>query len=288
MHWLPYSNPPTQQLNWDWLRDYGVSLSIRREDLNHPCVSGNKYWKLKYNLAQALLHPGQPVLTFGGAYSNHLLAIAHACHFYQIKCVGIVRGERPSVPNARLQKMTTLGMHLEFVSRDTYRVKTSQEFLTELRLQFNNPFIIPEGGTNALAVEGCSEWAAEILKTDFDYLLLAVGTGGSMAGLVQGFAGNRNIIGIPVLKGGAFLTSEIERLIGAGFSNWQLLTDYHFGGYAKSTPALNNFIESMQHEGLPLEPVYSGKMFWATCDLIKKGFFKPGSRILVVHTGGVL
>jgi 1-aminocyclopropane-1-carboxylate deaminase len=147
--------------------------------------------------------------------------------------------------------------------------------------------VIPEGGTNSLAIRGSEELGHEILKTDFDFCCLPAGTGGTIAGIINAFEGERKIIGVPVLKNGGFLSDEIKRYLKSDFNNWQLFLEYHHGGYAKTSGELNQFIEQLKFAGIPTEFVYSGKLFWAVQDLLSKNFFPPGSRVLVLHTGGL-
>lgn len=260
---------------------------IKREDQNHPFVSGNKWWKLKYNLEEAAINGQTPLLTFGGAYSNHIYASAAAAHELGLKSIGIIRGEETLSLNPTLAFAKAKGMQLQYVSREEYRNKTESSFIEQLHNQFGDFYLIPEGGTNELAVRGCAEFANQLSsEVDFDYLCLPVGTGGTIAGIIEGLDESKKIIGFPVLKGATFLEDEIMRYTTK--NNWQLVYDYHFGGYAKITHELTEFMDQVEKQfNIPLDPIYTAKMMFGGMDLIKKKFFAPGSTILAIHTGGL-
>jgi len=287
---LTYSETPVQEINHTLLEEAGVRLLIKREDLNHPFISGNKWWKLKYNLAEAVQQNRDTVLTFGGAYSNHLYATAAAAQELGFKSIAIVRGEETLPLNPTLQFVKEKGMVLHYVSREIYRAKTKEKFLHQLQQEIGDFYLIPEGGTNELAVKGCAEFAATFSSIDFDCVCLPVGTGGTLAGVIKGMKGKGEVIGFPVLKGGEFLREEILTLeeSTSDFLNWTLMTDYHFGGYAKATPSLINFIKDIDNKcSIPLDQVYTGKMIWGIFDLVQKGYFKKGTTVLAIHTGGL-
>lgn len=284
---LPYQKPPMQRWQTETTEKAGVTIWVRREDQNHPFVSGNKWWKLKYNLLHALANGFDTVVTFGGAYSNHIYATAAACQELGLKSVGIIRGEKTLPLNGTLGFAKACAMELQYVSRETYRNKNDAAFLKSIVVKYGRCLIIPEGGTNEYAVRGCEELGHDILNWNFDYCCLPVGTGGTMAGLINGFQGAKKIMGIPVLKDGAFLLNEIKKYLTTDFDNWQLLLDYHLGGYAKTNTTLNKFIHQLSEQGLHTEFVYSAKLFWALQDLIDKGFFDRGSTVLALHTGGL-
>lgn len=271
----------------------GIRLLVKREYLNHDYVSGNKWWKLKYNLIAAGKEGFATLLTFGGAYSNHIYATAAAAHELKMNSVGIIRGERSSSLNDTLQFAEDHGMKIHHISRDQYREKTNPAFIQQLREQFGSFYLIPEGGTNHLAIQGCAEFAETILSNiEADYICLPVGTGGTMAGLIRGLNGKRKIIGFAILKNGHFLKDEIANYVknfsGRTFPNWSLQTEYHHGGYAKVSPELLAFISEMKvSNDIPLDPVYTGKLLWAIMQEIKKGAFERGSTILMIHTGGL-
>lgn len=278
---------PTQPLFLPELNKAGVSLFVRREDLAHPVVSGNKYRKLKYNLQRAKEEGHHTLLTFGGAFSNHILATAHAGKANGFKSIGIIRGEELSgdfSKNPTLSSAKAVGMQLYFVSRQEYREKHREAFLDKLKLRFGRFYLLPEGGTNALAIKGCSE----ILQDDdsrFDVLCCAVGTGGTLAGIISASQPGQKVIGFPVLKG-AYLKKDICSFVDR--DNWQLQPDYHFGGYAKINETLIAFINGFRKStGLPLDPIYTGKLFFGILDMARKNMFRPGTKILAIHTGGL-
>lgn len=265
-----------------------LKIFLKPEYGNHPYVSGNKWWKLKYNLEEAIKNGNTTLLTFGGAYSNHIYATAAAARELGLKSIGIIRGEETLPLNPTLTFAKECGMRLHYVSRGDYRKKSETVFIQELKDKFGRFYLIPEGGTNALAVKGCAEFALQLNdEVNFDYLCLPVGTGGTMAGMIEGLDSARQILGFPVLKGGEFLEKEIKRFT-TKEGNWQLTHDYHFGGYAKSTAELEKFKTEFEKEfNLPLDLIYTSKMMFGVVDLVKKGFFKKGSTILVLHTGGL-
>lgn len=268
------------------MRDQNIRLFVRREDLNHPFVSGNKWWKLKYNLEDARSSGEHTLLTFGGAYSNHIYATAAAAREMGLKSIGVIRGEQVVPLNPTLQFAASCGMRLYHVSRQAYREKSKESFADALRSKFGRFFLIPEGGSNLLAVKGIAEFASTI-EEDFDYLCCPVGTGGTLAGLIEAFGGTRRILGFAALKEDNYLVEEVRRL-GANQPNWELITKYHFGGYAKSTPALLTFISAFHRtHQVPLEPIYTGKMMFGIMDMVKNQFFKKGSTVLAIHTGGI-
>lgn len=276
---LQYHSTPMHNLDIK-----GVQLVIKREDLNHPAVSGNKWWKLKYNLLAA--EKEETLLTFGGAYSNHIYATAAAARELGKKSIGIIRGERIEPLNATLRFAEEQGMKLEFISREAYRSKDTPSFLAALRDRYRSFYLIPEGGTNELAVQGCCELGELLAKeTSFDYLCLPVGTAGTMAGLARGTS--RDVLGFSVLKDGAFLQAAFNEL-SVGASNGHLVTEYDFGGYAKVPLLLKNFIAEFEKEyAIPLDPIYTGKAMYGVVDLIQKGRFAEGSTVLFLHTGGL-
>ena len=265
----------------------GVELWLKREDLIHPLVSGNKFRKLKYNLEKAKALGCDTLLTFGGAFSNHIAAVAAAGEIVNFKTVGIIRGEEleTSIPNnPTLQFVKNHGMDLQFVARSEYRKKTEAAFLTTFQTQYPNCYILPEGGTNHLAIKGCEEILTE-QDNKFDIICCAVGTGGTVAGLINSAQNHQKILGFPALKGN-FLTDEIRKF--ATRSNWQLVSDYHFGGYAKINKELISFLNNFyQNYDVKLDPVYTGKMMFGVIDLIDRGEFIPGTKILAIHTGGL-
>ena len=264
-----------------------VELFIKREDLIHPFVSGNKFRKLKYNLLQAKAENQTTLITFGGAFSNHIAATAFAGKENNFKTIGIIRGEELRTKineNPTLQFAKQCGMQLEFVTREEYRNKESLEFIENLKQKFGNFYLIPEGGTNQLAVKGCEETLNE---DDFiyDYICVCVGTGGTISGIINNSFCHQKILGFPALKGD-FLQKDICKF--ATNNNWELITNYHFGGYGKITDELISFINSFYKDyKILLDPIYTGKMVFGVIDLINKNYFPDNSKILIIHTGGI-
>lgn len=265
----------------------GISLFIKREDLLHPYISGNKFRKLKYNLIEAKILSNNTLLTFGGAFSNHILAVAAAGKENGFKTIGIIRGEelRAKISdNPTLAKAQEFGMVFEFVSRENYRNKNNPDFIEKLTEKFGDFYLIPEGGTNEFAVKGCQEILTED-DADFDFICCAVGTGGTISGIIKSSKDCQKILGFPALKGD-FLKEDIRKF--ANKDNWELITDYHFGGYAKIDEKLIHFINDFYIKyNIPLDPIYTSKMTFGVIDLIEKEYFPPKSKILLIHTGGL-
>lgn len=280
-----FNNIVNQQITLP--KAYGVDLLLKREDLIHPFISGNKYRKLKYNIEEAKRLQFKTLLTFGGAFSNHLAAVAYAGYKFGFKTVGVVRGdelENQQEQNPTLSFCKAHGMSFKFVTRDVYRTKNTADFIGDLKNEFDDFYLIPEGGANTLAVKGCEE----ILTEDdfgFDFICTAVGTGGTISGLINCSQPRQQVLGFPALKG-SFLQEDISKFVAK--NNWRLIADYHFGGYAKINSELVRFInEFKKTQHIQLDPVYTGKMMFGIFDLIEKGFFPKGSRILAIHTGGL-
>jgi len=265
--------------------DYHVF--IKPEYLNHPYVSGNKLRKLKYNLIEAEKLKKRTLVTFGGAFSNHIAAVAHAGQEKGFQTIGIIRGEELrdlKTLNSTLTFSKSCGMQFKFVSRKVYRDKTSQSFIEELKKEFGDFFLIPEGGTNEFAVKGCEEILDDV-NEKFDYICCPVGTGGTISGLINSSDSNQKILGFPALKGD-FLRKEITKFVTK--TNWDLVSDYHFGGYAKINEDLIHFINQFKKKhNVPLDPIYTGKMMYGIYDLISREYFEKGSKILAIHTGGL-
>lgn len=280
-----------QQINDEILNDFGVELFIKREDLVFPEISGNKFRKLKYNLLEAKKKGFSTLLTFGGAYSNHIHATAAAGKKYGFHTIGIIRGqeleeklEEVLKENFTLRSAFKSGMQFHFISREAYKNKDSLEFLKHLKDVFGDFYLIPEGGTNDLAVKGCAEILTESDK-DFDYICTAVGTGGTLAGLSESAFENQNILGFSMLKEN-YLEDEIHRFTTK--NNWELVRKYHFGKYGKVTPELIQFINDFyKKHNIPLDPIYTGKLLYGILEEVKAGRFSENSRILALHTGGL-
>lgn len=265
----------------------GVPLTIKRLDQIHPQISGNKFFKLRYNFQEAQQQGFKNVLTFGGAYSNHIAATAFAAHQFGFNSVGIIRGEelkdRPLNPT--LATAQALGMQLHFISRTAYREKDQPEFLQTLSQQFPSHYVIPEGGTNQLAIQGCKEILTEQDQLHYDVICCAVGTGGTMTGLIEASHSHQTVIGFSALKGD-FLIEEVRQKTQK--SNWYITDDFCCGGYAKTTPSLLEFMTWFEQQyQIPLEQVYTAKMLYGVFQWIKQAKFKANQRILLIHTGGL-
>ena len=262
-------------------------LVFKREDLIHPYISGNKYRKLKYNLINAKKECLNTLLTFGGAYSNHIAAVASVGKEFGFNTIGVIRGEElidKIELNATLLFAKKCGMKFLFISRKDYQLKTEKAFIDILKTKFGKFYLIPEGGTNHLAIKGCSE-ILEKEDLNYDFICASVGTGGTLAGLIKSSKNSQNVIGFSALKG-TFQLSEINKYTHK--SNFKLLDDYCFGGYAKVNTQLINFMNSFKEvTAIPLDPIYTGKMMFGIIDLIKKGLIKEKSSILCIHTGGL-
>ncbi|OQD41851.1 1-aminocyclopropane-1-carboxylate deaminase [Croceivirga radicis] len=276
-----------QQIQHPLLKQQQVALWIKREDLLHPIISGNKFRKLKYNIKDALALGQKTILTFGGAYSNHIVATACAAKEAGLKAIGVIRGEELKEKwktNPTLEQAAAYGMQFLFVTREAYRLKTEADYILKLKNEFGDFYLIPEGGTNALAVKGCEEI---LTKEDerFNFVACAVGTGGTVAGIINSLTENQHVLAYPALKGN-FLKAEIDKF--ATNEQWQLVTDYHFGGYAKVTEPLVQFINEFKRDtGIPLDPIYTGKMLFGIWKSIIQGNFTKGTKILAIHTGGL-
>lgn len=269
------------------LETKGVSLHIKREDKIHPVISGNKFRKLKYNIDEAKKCNKSGLLTFGGAYSNHIVATACAAYENNLQSIGIIRGEELAFKwqdNPTLCQAVNFGMQLKFVSRAEYRDKNSPFFIEKINNAFPEFYVLPEGGTNLLAVKGCTEI---LTKTDvgFDVVCCCVGTGGTISGIINSTMVQQRVLGFPALKG-SFLKEDICKF--ATNQRWDLQTNYNFGGYAKVTRELIAFINWFKESThIPLDPVYTGKMIFGILDMVKNGVFEKGTRILAIHTGGL-
>jgi 1-aminocyclopropane-1-carboxylate deaminase len=273
-------------------QENGVSVYIKREDQLHKHISGNKFRKLKYNILQAKELNYNTLLTFGGAYSNHITATAYAGKKFGFKTIGIIRGEelvtnlqQTLKNNPSLKFASEQGMQFKFISRKSYREKNSVHFIEQLKNEFGSFYLIPEGRTNKLAIKGCEE----ILNTNdekFDYICVAVGTGGTISGIINTIKPNQEVLGFPALKGD-FLQNEIEKYT-TTTNKWQLMTNYHFNGFAKINDELVTFINKFKENyQVTLDPIYTGKMFFGIRDLIRNNNFKKDTKILAIHTGGL-
>lgn len=277
---------PLQKIETSWSRESQINLYVKREDLIHPLLSGNKYRKLKYNLEEAKKQGKKTIVTFGGAFSNHIHALAATCHFYGFDSIGIIRGEESSISNPTLTDAKNWGMQLKFIDRSSYRNKNNEEFISILRKEFGDFYLIPEGGTNQLAIKGSKEILAEV-AIPFSYVCVAVGTGGTIAGLIQSCPKESKVLGFSALKGD-FIHSEVENLLETKYENWFINTSFHFGGYAKTKPTLWDFIHEFKEEtGIQLDAIYTGKMMFGIRELVQNNFFPIGENVVVIHTGGL-
>ncbi|MDR1877401.1 MAG: pyridoxal-phosphate dependent enzyme [Flavobacteriaceae bacterium] len=281
------SNIPIQPFQFPGLKT-AQPLFIKREDLIHPVISGNKFWKLKYNLQRAKELGKNTLITFGGAMSNHIVATAAAGKENGFKTIGIIRGEEIAdkwQDNLSLKEASKSGMEFYFVQRGEYRLKEKSEYIRSFLSLISDYYLVPEGGTNELAVKG----AAEILNedtSDFDIITTAMGTGGTLSGLSVGAKPHQHIIGFPALKNAQFLVKEILKLTDK--ENFTVNLDNYFGGYAKVTSELIDFINDFYLlNNIPLDPVYTGKMIFGLREMIRKGEISSDKRILAIHTGGL-
>ena len=277
-------NSPVHKIDDAVFTDQKLALYLKRDDLIHPLISGNKWRKLKYVLQDARLQHITRLVTFGGAFSNHLLATAAASATFGFKTTGFVRGEK--VQNDTLFMCSLLGMDLIFTDRKSYQHK--RELFLNHFSEDPSAYFMDEGGASALAASGCAELVNELEET-YDYLFCACGTGTTAAGIINGLAEKKlrtSFHAVPVFKDANWMRQEIEKYL-LKEASFHLHTNYGFGGYAKTTPELLAFIKNfIARTGILIDPVYTGKMLFAIFDLAKKGYFKPGSKILAIHTGG--
>ncbi|MCW5316033.1 pyridoxal-phosphate dependent enzyme [Nostoc sp. KVJ3] len=296
--------PPIQKINSEIAHSAGVDLYVLRLDLMHPWVNGNKWFKLKYNLLEAKQKNFTTLLTFGGAYSNHIYATAAAGNLFGFRTIGVIRGEERLPLNPTLSFAVKQGMQLVYLNRDMYRQRNTSALEEYLQQHFDEVFIIPEGGSNLNGVRGCMEIIGDAMPTAgyayaFDHICVACGTATTLAGIALSLYKGQRAIAFPVLKNGAFLAQEIESLLTNYLASdlptpsnypasWELMCDYHFGGYAKVNDELLMFSQQFTEEhGVPLDYVYTAKMFYGVMDLLKQGFFGKGDSLLLVHTGGL-
>jgi 1-aminocyclopropane-1-carboxylate deaminase len=260
-----------------------VQVDMLRLDLIHPNISGNKWYKLKHNIEAAKQLQAKQILSFGGAYSNHLHALAFAGKMFDFNTIGFVRGE--AVANPTLDDCQRWGMKIHFMAREDYRQKNEKQFLHQIALQFPDAFIIPEGGDNELGKKGCSEILSAATK-GYDYIVCSVGTGTTLAGLMESTAPKQSLIGFVVLKNGFYLQHQIQQK--ARHQHGQLQHDYHFGGFGKSTSILLDFMKTFQQKNnIELDKVYTAKMMFGLFDMIQNNKFENNTSILALHTGGL-
>jgi len=274
----------TKEISLPVLKEKEVRLFIKRIDKIHPFVSGNKWFKLKYNLIEAKKQGHDTLLTFGGAYSNHIAATAFAAQEKGIKSIGIIRGEELLPLNSTLCFAIENGMKLHYVSRSYYKEKNNADFLVNLKAQFDDFYLIPEGGSNELAIQG----TAEILDSNDtqDYICCAVGTGGTIVGIINASNDRQTVLGFPAIKGFEQLEKDVDNWTNA--TNYKFINDYVGNGYAKINNELIAFINEFNVlHNIPLDAIYTGKMIMGILDLVAKDYFPKGSSILAIHTGGL-
>lgn len=283
---INYDAAAIEEIHHPLLDEHKIEVSIKREDLIHPIISGNKWRKLKYTLEDALKKEADHLISMGGAYSNHLHALAFIGHKLKLKTTGLIRGEPQE--NLTLHDLQQWGMHLEFISRSDFRnLRKHKRFDAAPAKQYQG-YWIPEGGYGHHALPGIKEIMRGV-DVNFDVITVACGTGTTLAGLVQATPKSKKLMGFSSLKGGGFLEKDVKKLINiSARTNWSINFDYHFGGFAKTNEELLTFISDFESQtSIPLEPVYNGKMLFGVFDWIKKGRFKKGTKILTIHTGGL-
>jgi 1-aminocyclopropane-1-carboxylate deaminase/D-cysteine desulfhydrase-like pyridoxal-dependent ACC family enzyme len=279
--------PLIDEMNEAFFSDLGLELKLLRLDLIHPSLGGNKWFKLRYNLEELNRLGKRSLLTFGGAYSNHIAAVAAAGKEFGFNTIGIIRGEACSPLNGTLSLATEQGMELHYTDRQLYRDKDA--LLQWVSNRFGSDiYVLPEGGSNNLGVKGCTE-ILDTVQIRPDFFCCACGTGATLAGIASSEKGKGRSIGFSALKGGSFLQDAISQFVGEEVSGeTRIITDYHFGGYGKIKPELINFVgQIMETHGIQLDYAYTGKMMFGIYDLAGKGFFPKGSQIMAIHSGGV-
>lgn len=282
-----YKNIVTQTLRKPLFKTRGLSLDVLRLDKIHRHISGNKWYKLKYHTTEALRQGKTGIVTFGGAYSNHLVATAVACKEQHLKSVGILRGEQTFPENNSIVQMKEAGMELIYVNREEY--KNKEQLITPFIEKNNEYYYVPEGGQSDLGVKGAGEILSEASDT-YTHIICAVGTGTTLAGIINASGDGQTVIGTCALKIPDQNDNEIDRFIRSITTkrNWSIDYDHHFGGYAKKTTELIAFMNSVyQEENIPTDFVYTAKMFYAVYDMAAKDLFQRGSKLLMIHTGGL-
>jgi len=278
-----------QQLDEPLFTQYEVKVWVKRDDLLHPIISGNKWRKLKYCLNHALELNKDTLISMGGAYSNHLHALAYVGKLLNLKTRAFIRGERPKQLNPTLKDLLDWGMELNFVSRSDYRVLRAFKCFDALPDLKPNQYWLPEGGALEFALKGVGECVDEI-KIEYDIICAPCGTGTTLAGIISAVPKEKQVLGFAALKGAGYLNDEIQQQLPSNkkLPQWQINLDYHFGGFAKTKPHLQRFMRTFEHKhNIPLETIYSGKMFYALYELIQQNTFKAGSKIIAIHTGGL-
>ncbi|GAA6133219.1 pyridoxal-phosphate dependent enzyme [Oceaniserpentilla sp. 4NH20-0058] len=269
---------------------FHIKLDVKRDDLIDPIISGNKSFKLREYIKDFQKGEFETLMSFGGAYSNHLHAMAYTGQKLGIKTVGFVRAEPHELqtPTPTLQDCLQWGMELVPISRSEYRLKSESSQVQAYVVNYDKPYWVPEGGSGELGVKGAEHILSGVDQSQYDYVVAACGTGTTLAGLIRASEAHVQVIGIPVLKGANWMEKEVAHYLLKNMTNWSLKLDYHFSGYGKWNSELTDFIEFVfQETALPLEPVYTGKAFYGLLDLIQKGEIRKNSRVLFIHTGGL-
>ncbi len=288
---FPLKKAPLFKINDPFLDEKRITLYIKREDLIHPYIFGNKWYKLKYNLVEAERQNQKTLLTFGGAYSNHIYAAAAAGRLFGFKTIGIIRGEEHLPLNTILSFARENGMMINYVCRSDYRHKTEKDFIEKLHRVYGDFYLLPEGGSNYISVKGCSEIPASI-NIEYDYIAASMGTGGTVAGLIAGVSPDVKVLGFPVLKGARFLEEDTHKLLNnfipGNQVNYEMFFDYHFGGYAKLDEKLLSFIAQIESRtGFLADRIYFGKMLYGIYDLIGKRYFPENKTIIALNSAPV-
>lgn len=283
-----FKRPEISELKNELYLKNNVRIYLLRLDEIHPVISGNKLFKLYYFLKEAKKNPGKKIITFGGAYSNHLAATAFACKEMKIRSIGIVRGEKPKILSSTLLFCNQQGMELEYISRDQYRKINEPEFLHELKKKYSDSIIIPEGGFSIKGKEGASLITGLFSDKKFSHVCIAVGTATTFAGIIEGNEGECETIGFSVLKNITDIDARLRQLKIVRDKKYKFIGDYHFGGYAKKTDELIFFMNAFYNRHkIPLDFVYTAKMMFGVNDLVGKKYFAEGAEILCIHTGGL-
>ncbi|MCC6599286.1 MAG: 1-aminocyclopropane-1-carboxylate deaminase/D-cysteine desulfhydrase [Crocinitomicaceae bacterium] len=287
------AEPTTQRIKLG-----GREVDVRRLDLIHPDINGNKWYKLKYNLERVLREPHKTILTFGGPWSNHIYSTASAAHLLDIQSIGIIRGAEPMHWSETLKYAKSCGMQLVFISKTAYSEKETEDFRAWLHEEYGSFTLIPEGGADFFGVSGCIEILQPDDLTKYDIICCACGSGATAAGLLIGSGEEQEVVAFSAMKGGSFLKNEILKQVNKVFMNLEVtagfdkkirvVTDYHFGGFGKWNKELLDFMKDFQERyGIPLDQVYTGKMMYGLVDMIEKEKIDVNKRILVIHTGGL-
>ena len=266
-----------------------VTVYLKRDDLIHPIISGNKWRKLKYTLAN-LPTSSKGVLSFGGGHSNHLHALSYVCAQLRLPFVAIVRGHYEKHATPTLQALKHWGTQIHYVDKVTYRQREEVDYLNALQKQYPDYHMIPEGGSQTHALLGMQELMRE-QRNDFDYVMAPVASGATLAGIIQALQPHQHAIGVAVLKGEQYVTEQVSRFLAQEenqAANWHIEHDFHCGGYAKRNSELDSLCEQINAaRRFAVEPIYSGKVFLALRGLLDKSYFPAGSKILIIHTGGL-